>query len=175
MKRYVVVAVVVLVVLALAAPVQADGVSRARMDIQNTALFGAVCDGEALNYVGTLKFRGGDKYDIAFFAPPVTGDPDPDFFTKWVRFDGWWEIYPHRTLDRTFGFGDPPDCPNREDLIRREADGGWGHFTKNKFVGYGPGGFWTGKFVPGPFIPPAGELNFRFVGPFWLFGELEDD
>ena len=175
MKRYVVVAVVVLVVLALAAPVQADVVSRARMDIENTALLGTVCDGEALNYIGTLRFRGGEKFDIAFFAPVAPGPPPPEFFTQWVRFDGWWEIHEKGTLDHEFGPDDPPKCPTDESLIRREPDGGWGHFTKNKFVGYGPGGFWTGRFVPGPFLPLEGQFNTRFIGPFWLFGELEDD
>ena len=107
-------------------------------------------------------------------SPPLGSGPD---FYSWVKFEDRWEIYERGSLDPT---GNTCPDPADEGFIRGAEDRGWGHFAKNKFIGWGPGGFWTGKFVdgdgnPARFLPPEGEFNTRFVGPFWLFGELDDD
>ena len=133
----------------------------------------AVCDGELLTYVGTLRFRGGDKYDMAFFAP-LGGDPD---FDNWMKFEDRWAIYEAGSIDKNPTDG--MECPEAK-VLRSAPDEGWGHFAKNKFFGWGPGGMWAGKFVdengkPAPFHPPTGQFNTHFVGPFWLFGEIDDD
>ena len=145
----------------------------ALMEIENVAAVGN-CQDELLTYVGTLDFGHGQIYDMAFFAPL---GPPPDLYS-WVRFEDRWEIYQFNSIDK-----DPSDgvveCPTGQGFIRGEKDGGWGHFEKNKFIGWGPGGMWTGTFVdddgnPAPFLPTTDPpfVNTDFVGPFWLFGGL---
>ena len=178
MKRYAVVAILALVVLAIAAPAQARGERDTRdggyatMDIENVVGFGTVCDGKLLTYVGILEFASGE-YEIAFFAP-LGPPPAPDFFDTWIQFQGWWVIYEPGSLD--LDLSDGLTCPTN-DGIRMERDRGVGHFALNEFYGKGPGATWTGIFVdgdgnPAPFHPPTGQFNTRFVGSFWLFERL---
>lgn len=183
MKRYTIAAVVVLVVLAMAAPVPAGGVERGRMDIDNVVGFGVTDTGdpatatELLTYVGTVKFRGEGRYKIAFIAPFDPDPPPPDFFDTWIRFRDRWVIYEYDSID--FYPGGTLTFPTGGEVVRAARDRGRGHFAKNRFIGWGPGGIWAGRFVdefgdPAPFHPPSGQFNTRFIGRFWLFGELDD-
>lgn len=171
-KLIALIAAVGLIVVGTAAPAQAGCVERARMDITIVAgQFVQVGDGdEFVSYVGTLDF-GGDVYKIAFFTP--VGPPPPP--EGWVRFQDRWEIYEYDSIEFYEDDGSTlkNPFPTDGDVVRAADDRGWGSFERNKFIGYGPGGIWAGKFVDEAGTPTPFPAALRFVGPFWLLGELD--
>ena len=169
-KLIALVAATALIVVATAAPAQARSVHRARMDITNVAQqFVLVGDGdEFITYVGSLDFGRNRVYKIAFFAP-VGPPPSPE---GWVQFQDRWEINRADSIDFYNEDGKLKNPFPEGEVVRAADDRGWANFAENKFVGYGPGGIWSGRFVAEDGTPTPFPAALQFVGPFWLFGGL---
>jgi len=162
-----------LIAMASAATARADGVDRGRMDITNVVGDLVVIGegSELVTYVGTIDFGDGDVYKMAFFTS-AAGDPPP--LDRWTRFEDRWEIYEFNSIEFFDQKGKLKDPFPKGDVVAAADDRGWGNFELNKFVGWGPGGFWTGRLVDDQGTPTPYPAAVRFVGPFWLVGDLGD-